>query len=341
MRLEEARERVAAVLGAERREIVFTGSGTEADNLAVLGRWRASRRSGSATGTVVSSAIEHRAVLGATRAAAAEGASVMLLGVDRSGVLDLGSVEEALLARPAIISVMWANNEVGTLQPVSEVAELCKEAGVVFHSDAVQALGREHIRVDEVPVDLLAISAHKIGGPQGIGALYIRDGVDLEPLVHGGGQEAGLRAGTEAIAVAMGFAVAAELAEGERHAEALRLAGLRDRLEASLIERLPGSVVNGRDACRLPHLLSLSIPGVDRELLLMSLDLEGIAASSGSACRSGATEPSHVLTAMGRGGADEAPLRLSLGRETTETEITDAAERIAGVVEKVRGLAQV
>jgi cysteine desulfurase len=236
---------------------------------------------------------------------------------------------------------MWANNEVGTLQPVREVAELCKAEGVVFHSDAVQALGRERIRMDEVPADLLAISAHKIGGPQGIGALYIRAGVDLEPMVHGGGQEAGLRAGTEAVAAAVGFAVAAELAERERSTEALRLAGLRDRLEASLVERLPGSVVTGKDAPRLPHLLNLSIPGVDRELLLMSLDLEGITASSGSACRSGAAEPSHVLTAMGRGGADETPLRLSLGRETTEAEIDAAAERIAGVVERVRGLAQV
>lgn len=358
MRLEEARERLAAVLGARRREVVFTGSGTEADNLAVLGRWRATRRgaTAAATGTcpprgadsspagadvVVCSAIEHSAVLGAARAAVREGAELVLLGVDSAGRLDLGSLEDALRAHPAIVSVMWANNEVGTLQPISELADRCREAGVTFHSDAVQALGRERIRMDEIPCALLTVSAHKVGGPQGIGALFIRDGIEVEPLIHGGGQEEGRRAGTEAVAAAVGFALAAELAEQEREAEAVRLSGLRDHLEAGLLARIPGATVNGAGAPRLPHLLNLSIPGVDPELLLMSLDLEGIAASSGSACRSGATEPSHVLVAMGRARAGESPLRLSLGRETTATEIEHSLERIVGVVGKLRALAQV
>ncbi len=342
-RLEEARERLAAVLGARRREVIFTGSGTESDNLAVLGRWRTWRRgegaSGSA-GAVVCSAVEHRAVLGAVRAAGADGAAVVILGVDREGRVDSGSLEEALSARPAIVSVMWANNEVGTVQPVRELAERCREAGIVFHSDAVQAFGRERIRMDELPCDLLTVSAHKIGGPTGVGALYLRDGVELEPLVHGGGQEAGLRAGTEAVGAAVGFAIAAELAEREREAEAARLESLRDHLQTGLLERLPGTVVNGGNAPRLPHILNLSIPEVDREMLLMSLDLEGIGASSGSACRSGTAEPSHVLAAMGRGIAGETPLRLSLGRDTTAAEIEEAVDRIAGVVGRLRALAE-
>lgn len=348
MRLEEARERLAAVLGAHRREVVFTGGGTEADNLAVLGRWRAARRSAAATGpagtgpgAVVCSAIEHSAVLGAARAAAREGAELLILGVDGTGQVDPGSLEEALRAHPVVVSVMWANNEVGTLQPISELAERCRAAGVTFHSDAVQALGRERLRMDEVPCDLLSISAHKVGGPQGVGALYIREGVEVEPLIHGGGQEEGLRAGTEAVATAVGFAIAAELAEREREAEAARLSALRDQLETGLLARIPGASVNGAGAPRLPHILNLSIPGVDHELLVMSLDLEGIAASGGSACRSGAAEPSHVLVAMGSIREGESPLRLSLGRETTAAQIEAAVDRISGVVGKLRDLAQV
>lgn len=345
-RLEEARERLAAVLGARRREVIFTGSGTEADNLAILGRWRAWRRANEGAaqggvGTVVCSAIEHSAVLAPVQTAGREGASVLILGVTGDGVLDTGALEEAIGAEPAVVSVMWANNEVGTLQPVRELAERCREAGVVFHTDAVQAFGRERVRIDEVPCSLLTLSAHKIGGPAGIGALFVRDGVELEPLIHGGGQESGLRPGTEAVAAAVGFAVAAELAEREREAEAARLARLRDRLQEGLLERIPGAEVNGAAAPRLPNILNLSIPGVDREVLLMSLDLEGIAASSGSACHSGAAEPSHVLTAMGRDVEGTTPLRLSLGRTTTAEEIEGAITRIATVVERVRALAGV
>jgi cysteine desulfurase len=341
VRLEEARERVSALLGAARREIVFTGSGTESDNLAILGRWRAWRHSADAAdGVVVCSAIEHSAVLGSVRAAGREGAEVVILGVDGDGRLDTGALEELLPGRPAIVSVMWANNEVGTLQPISALAERCRAAGTIFHSDAVQALGRERIRLDEVPCDLLTISAHKIGGPAGIGALFIREGVELEPLVYGGGQEQALRAGTESVAAAVGFAVALELAEREREAEAARLAELRDRLQAELLVRIPGALVNGGAAPRLPHILNISIPGVDREVLLMALDLEGIAASGGSACRSGTTEPSHVLVAMGQVDQGSTPLRLSLGRQTTAAEVDRAIEIIAGVVTRVRALAQ-
>ncbi|HEY8483305.1 MAG TPA: cysteine desulfurase family protein [Longimicrobiales bacterium] len=336
--LEDARERVAAALGAGRREVVFTGGGTEADNLAVLGRWRAARRAGW-PGPVVCSAVEHKAVLGAVREAGREGAEVVYLAVDEEGRVLLDAVDEALAARPSVVSVMWGNNEVGTLQPVAEIGARCRSAGVVFHSDAVQAFGKVRVRVDEVPVDLLTISAHKIGGPKGIGALYVRSGVEVVPLTHGGGQEWGLRPGTENVAAAVGFAVAAELAVREQEAEAARLAALRDRLEQGLKERVPGLVVNGGGAARLPHLLDVSVPDVDQEAILVALDLEGIAVSSGSACQSGTVEPSHVLVAMGRARENEASLRLSLGRTTTEEDVAQVIERFPAVVARVRELA--
>lgn len=338
--LEEARERLAAAVGAARREIVFTGSGTEADNLAVLGRWLHARRAGGPA-AVACSAVEHKAVLAAVRAAAREGAEALILAVDEEGRTDLGAVEEALRSRPCVLSVMWGNNETGVLQPVEEIAGLCREAGVVFHSDAVQALGRVPVRVDRVPCDLLTVSAHKIGGPKGIGALYVRSGVDLEPLLHGGGQEAGLRPGTQDVAAAVGFAVAAELAVREQAAEAERLAALRDRLEKALVDGLPGTVVNGGGAPRLPHIMNVSVPGVDQESVLVVLDLEGVAASSGSACTSGAVELSHVLTAMGR-TADEraASVRLSLGRTTTAAEVDEAARIVVDALARMRAAAE-
>lgn len=348
-RLEEARERLAAALGARRREVVFTAGGTVADNLAVLGRWRAAQRRGEA-GAVVCTAVEHKAVLGAVEEAAREGAPALILGVDTDGRLPLESLDEALAARPAVVSVMWGNNEVGTLQPVAEAAERCRAAGVVFHTDAVQAFGRERVRVDEVGCDLLSLSAHKIGGPKGSGALYVREGVELVPLAHGGGQERGLHPGTEDVAAAVGFAVAAELAERERESEAARLRSLRDGLEATLRERIPGLIVNGGGAPRLPHVLNVSV-AADQEALLVSLDLEGLAVSSGSACQSGTVEPSHVLVAMGRsagGGVAtpdraaerfEASIRFSLGRTTTARHVEEAAARFVRVVERVRALA--
>ncbi|HEX7050308.1 MAG TPA: cysteine desulfurase family protein [Longimicrobiales bacterium] len=338
--LEEARERLAAVLGASPREVLFTGGGTEADNLAVLGRWRAARAGGATNAeSVVHSAVEHKAVLGAAKMAGREGARVVVLAVDEDGRLLVDALDEGLAARPAVVSVMWANNEVGTLQPVLEVAERCRNAGVVFHTDAVQAFTRERVRVDEVPCDLLSLSAHKLGGPKGIGALYVRSGIELAPLEHGGGQERGLRPGTEDVAAAAGFALAAELTAAEREVEGPRLAALRDRLEAGLAARVSGLVVNGGGAPRLPHILNVSVPGADQEALLASLDLEGVAAASGSACQSGAVEPSHVLLAMGRHAPGEASVRFSLGRTTTEEEIEAVIELFAAVVERLRSFA--
>jgi cysteine desulfurase len=231
---------------------------------------------------------------------------------------------------------MWGNNEVGTLEPVGELARLCRARGVAFHTDAVQAFGKVRVRVDEVDCDLLSISAHKVGGPQGIGALFARGGVELRPLSFGGGQERALRPGTEAVASAVGLARAAELAVAELDIEQARLAGLRDELERRVLELLPGVSINAVGAARLPHIASLNVAGVDGEALLIGLDLAGVGASGGSACQSGANAGSPVLTAMGRADPGSATVRLSLGRTSTAAEIATAAELLAAVVARMR-----
>src|SRR5690606_10944591 len=215
----------------------------------------------------------------------------------------------------------------------------CRSAGVVVHTDAVQAFGHDRVRVDEVPVDLLTLSAHKLGGPKGVGALYVRRGVELDPIIFGGGQERGLSPATENVAAAVGFAIAAEIAVRDRETESARLRRLRDRLESGLRERIPGVQVNGAEAARLPHITNITVPDVDQGVLLAALDLEGVAVASGSACRSGAAEPSHVLVAMGRDVPEAAAIRLSLGWSTTEGEIEEAIARIAGVVARARAMA--
>lgn len=336
--LEDARDRVAGILGAGHEEIVFTGCGTEADNIAVLGRWRALRRAASgsaAAGAVVCSAIEHSAVLNAARAAAAEGATLVILGVDEDGRVDPDALDEALPRRPAVVSVMWGNNEVGTIQPVAELGARCREAGVAFHTDAIQAFGKVPVRVDRTPCDMLSLSAHKFGGPKATGVLYVRREIELLPVTFGGGQERGLRPGTQAVASAVGLAVAAELAAGEQAAERRRMEALRERLEAGLRGFVPELRINGGGE-RLPHVLNVSIPGADQATLLMALDLEGVAVSGGSACHSGAVEPSHVLLALGRPVQGEASVRFSLGRTTTPAQIEAALERARRALQQVR-----
>jgi cysteine desulfurase len=333
--LEEARARVATLLGASPGEIVFTRGGTEADNLAILGRTRLERHQ-----PVVCSAVEHRAVLATARAAEAEGSHLHILPVDARGVVEIDALDPLLPARPAVVSVMWVNNEVGTVQPVEELAARCSAAGVVFHTDAIQAFGKIPVRVDQVPVSLLSVSAHKIGGPRGIGALFVRRGVELTPLVYGGSHEWGVRAGTEDVAAAVGFALAAELWLQESAEQMQRLRGLRDRLQAGLQARIPDLVVNGAGAPRAPNILNLSLPGVNSETLLLTLDLEGLAVSSGSACSSGAVTPSHVLTEMAIPDEIAAPsIRLSLGRETTAWEIDRVLSILPPLVERMRALA--
>ncbi|MGH7458012.1 MAG: cysteine desulfurase family protein [Longimicrobiaceae bacterium] len=333
--LEEARERLAATIGAEPGEVIFTRGGTEADNLALLGRARAQPE-----GAVVCSATEHSAVLETVRALGGAGRRTIILPVDRDGLVELGSLHGVLTEHPAVVSVMWVNNEVGTVQPVPELAAGCREAGVVFHSDAIQALGKVELDARGSGADLLSFSAHKVGGPKGTGALFVRRGTALDPILRGGAQERGLRAGTQDVAGAVGFSLAAELAERGREREATRLGRLRDRLESGLRESVSELVVNGAGARRSPAILNVSIPGADGEGLVLALDLEGVAVSSGSACSSGTVEPSRVLTAMGLArAAAVSPVRFSLGPESNGEEIDRVLEILPRVIQRAKALA--
>ena len=336
--IEEARDRVAQALGAHRSEIIFTGGGTEADNLAILGRWcQARMEHGQAV--VACSAIEHKAVLASAKAAEAEGADLLVLGVDGEGRVPEETAAEVIAARPCVLSVMWGNNEIGTLQPIAWLAERCAEQDVVFHTDAVQAFGKVRVRVDETPCALLSISSHKINGPQGVGALFVRDGVTLHPSLFGGGQERQLRPGTENVAGIVGFARAAELAAQEQEAEERRVRELRDELQRRLVSVADDIVVHGGRAERLPHVLNIGVPDCDAAALLIGLDLEGVAVSGGSACQSGSSAPSHVLTAIGANAEGMAAIRLSLGHGTTMSDVERAAQAFGKVVGRIRAVA--
>jgi len=337
--LDAARERVAHTLGAKTDEICFTSGGTEADNMAVLGIWRALRKTGR--GACVGTPIEHKAVLGALHQVEAEGGDVRMLAVSGDGRVQTDSARDALRNDVGVCSVMWVNNETGVIQPVPEIAALAKAAGAVFHTDAVQAFGKLEIDASKQPFDVLSISGHKICAPKGIGALFIRRGTPLEPLMHGGSQDRGRRPGTENVAAAVGLARAAELAVAERESDAERLRRLRDELERAIVERVPDAVVHGRDAPRAPHILSVSIPGTDSESLLMALDLKGVAASGGSACQSGSVSASHVLKAMGvPHDLAGAAIRMSLGCLTTDDCVRRVAEVFPALAAKARSLSE-
>jgi cysteine desulfurase len=336
--LDEARERLAGTMGGRADEVVFTSGGTEADNLAVLGAWRARR--GDARRAVVSTPVEHKAVLAAVAHAAAEGAAERLLRIDRDGVVDPASADGMLGADAAVCSVMWVNNETGVVQPVPALAERARAGGVVMHTDAVQAFGRLPVDVRATPVDLLTISGHKLGAPKGVGALYVRRGTALAPLFHGGAQDRGRRPGTENVAYAVGLATAAELAVAEREAECARLVSLRDALEAAILGGAPDAVIHGRGAARAPHVTSVSVPGVDGASLLLALDLHGVAVSGGSACQTGKAEPSHVLLAMGVEPAlASGAVRLSVGALTTPACVARAGALLPRLAAKARAVA--
>lgn len=339
--IEQARRLIAESLGAEPSQVIFTSGGTEADNLGIVGAALAARDRGSPMCVAVS-AIEHKAVLAAAHAVTHLGGSEVVLPVNQSGVLDLEVLDRVLAQRPAVVSVMWVNNETGVIQPVREIAGRCQEARITFHTDAVQALGKVPVSVNELSCTLLTISGHKIGAPKGIGALIVRDRKAIEAILHGGGQQFGIRPGTENVAGAVALGRATQLAAAEQAELAQRLRRLRDDLAARLKALVPDLVVNAEGSERAPHLLSIAIEGADSEALLMHLDLAGIAASSGSACSTGAVEPSHVLVAMGvpRELALGA-IRFSFGRESTEADVDRAAAVVPQVVSKVRKLASV
>ena len=334
--LDEARERVANCLGAHPDEVCFTSGGTEGDNLAVLGSWRATHTFRPA---VVTTPIEHKAVLAAVHQVAREGGEERLLTVTADGRVAPESAKALVDSRVACVSIMWVNNEIGVVQDVPAFAALSKARGALFHTDAVQAFGKVLIDVRVVPADYLTLSGHKIGAPKGIGAMFIRRGTPLEPMLHGGSQDRGRRPGTENVAMAVGFALAAELTLREREGECVRLSRLRDQLESAFLAQIPDALVHGASAPRAPHIISISVPGTDSEALLMALDLRGVACSAGSACQSGSITPSHVLSAMGiTPSIAGAAIRMSLGSLTTEADILRVAELFPALVRKARQL---
>jgi len=336
--LEEAREVIASALGARDKEsIVFVSSGTEADNLALKGAAWAARGRGR---HIVTSAVEHHAVINTCRSLEEQGFEVTHLPVDGEGLLHPDTVMRSLRTDTSAISLMHANNETGVIFPIAEVGHLARQRGIVFHADAVQTFGRLPVGVESLGVDLLSLSGHKIYGPKGIGALYVRPGTKMVPCMHGGQQERGRRAGTENIAAAVGLARAAELCVESMQLEAERVRSLRDRLERGILSRIEGARRNGHRERRLANTSNISFQGADEESLILALDLEGVAVAAGAACTSGSLEPSHVLEAMGRrpeidGGA----LRFSLGAGTTEAEIERVLDLLPTVVERIRAAA--
>jgi cysteine desulfurase len=333
--VDRAREEVARAIGANPAEIVFTSGGTEADNLALRGVLKA--REGEADG-IVTSAIEHHAVLDTAHDLKAHGqARVTVIGVDRDGRVSPAAVGAALDERTAVVSVMHGNNEIGTLQPIADIGALCRERGIPFHSDAVQTVGALEIDVRALPVDLLSVNAHKFYGPKGVGALYVRKGTRIATVQTGGGQEQGRRTGTENVAGVVGLGAALRIATAKREAESARQTALRDALIAGVRSRIPDARLNGHPTERLPNNASFCFSGTQGEALVVSLDLDGFSASSGSACTSGNTDPSHVLLALGLDRElAQGSLRLTLGRATTAADVEALLAALPPIVARLR-----
>ena len=337
--VEGAREKVAGLIGAQPEEVIFTSGGTESDNLAIVGVANACRKKGA---HLVTCAIEHHAVLSTCEALEKLDFELTVLDVDEHGLVDPEELRGALRPDTTLVSIMLANNEVGVIEPVAELAAVAHEAGALLHTDAVQAAGKIPVNVEELGVDLLTMSAHKFHGPKGVGALYRRKGTRLRPLMQGGHHERNMRPGTENVPGIVGMATALELACIEMPQEARRLAALRDRLQSGIQERIDDVRVNGHPTRRLPHLLNLSVIGVEGESMLLAMDAHGIAAATGSACTSGSLEPSHVLMAMGvPPEVAHGSLRFSLGRMNTEQDVDHVLEVLPGVVERLREMSPV
>ncbi len=336
--LEEAREQISVALDARMRDVFFTSGGTEADNLAVLGGALAARAQNRSFRVAVAMT-EHKAVLASADAVESLGGESITLPVDTSGTVDLDAVTAVLQQGVAVVSVMWVNNEVGTIQNVAALAQLCSDTGTLYHVDAVQALGKIPCATTDVPDACLAISGHKIGAPKGIGALVVPDRDRLRPLIHGGGQQYGIRPGTENVAGAVGLGVAAQLAAAELHDTRTKTESLRDELERGLSARISNVTVMGSDGTRAPHISNIVFSGTDSGSLLMHLDMAGICCSAGSACSSGSVSPSHVLVAMGASPTlASATVRFSLSHTTTMSDVEKVLDIMPEIVDRVREL---
>ncbi len=335
--IEEAREKVAELINADPSEIVFTGGGSEADNLAIKGIAFALKEKGN---HLITSAVEHHAVLDTFDWLKKMGFEVTILGVDEYGMVDVSELEKAIKDKTILVSIMHGNNEVGTLQPIKEIGKVCKEKGVIFHVDGVQATGHIKVDVNDLNVDLYTISAHKMYGPKGVGALYVRKGIKPVPLIHGGGQERGLRSGTENVAGIVGMGEAAKLAlERLKNGDEERVRALRDKLIDGVLSEIPDVVLTGHRQKRLPFHASFCFKYVEGEAMILRLDAVGIAASSGSACTSGSLEPSHVLLAMGFSHEiAHGSLRLTLGKDNTDEDIDYTIENLKKIISSLREL---
>lgn len=334
--LDEAREKVARVLGADPREVIFTSGGTESDNTAIKGVAYANRDKGN---HIITSAIEHHAVLDSVKRLEKQGFRATYVPVDSQGMVDPRDVASAITGETILISIMHANNEVGTIEPIEEIAKIAKERGVYFHTDAVQTVGHISVDVGRLGVDLLSLSAHKFHGPKGVGALYVRRGVRMDRYIDGGAQERNRRAGTENVAGIVGLATALELAAAEMEHEMRRISKLRDHLISGVRERISHVRLNGHPTQRLPGNVSFCFEFIEGESLLLNLDMLGICGSSGSACTSGSLEPSHVLLAMGvPHEIAHGSLRLTLSRYTTAEEVDYVLEHLPGIVQKLRAM---
>ena len=334
--LEEARERVAKLIGAVPQEIIFTSGGTEADNMAIIGAARANEKKGK---HIITSSIEHHAALDAAKYLEKHGYEVTFLPVTFEGLIKLDDVKKAIRDDTALISIMHVNNEIGTIQPIAEIGKLAREKGIIFHTDAVQSVGKIPVDVHDLHVDLLSISSHKIYGPKGVGALYVRKGTRISPLVFGGGQERKRRPGTENMPGIVGFGLAAELIGQEMEVESRRERKLRDKLIEGILNSIPDVQLNGDREQRAPNNVNVSVRYIEGESLLLSLDMQGIAASSGSACTSGSLDPSHVLLSLGlTHEVAHGSLRMTLGKETTEEDVDYVLDVLPGIVVRLRNM---
>lgn len=331
---DEAREKVADLIGASPQEIIFTSGGTEADNLALKGVVSALKRKEK---HIITSSVEHHAVLSTCQYLEKRGVRVTYLPVDEYGRLDPGEVEEAITDETILISIIHTSNEVGTIEPISEIGEIARKFGIYFHTDAVQTIGKIPINVKKLKIDLLSLSGHKFYGPKGIGALYVRKGTRIHPLIHGGHQERRRRAGTENVAAIVGLGKAAEIASREMEKESKYVISLRNRLEEKIREKIDYIHLNGHPTQRLPNTLNISFKFIEGESLILNLDLKGIAASTGSACTSESLEPSHVLSAMGiPPEVAQGSIRFSLGRDNSKEEIDYTVENLVEIVGRLR-----